>query len=218
MLQKSDLRLKQGLIIHTVLYGIHFALLGLPTAVVSCVTNHVVDLHTISALRCRTNHHQRCDGFSAFAVCSRFRWQQASCWRCHCSDLTESNCASDYWRLPFFGSFITSTFRAGAEFVLRLVFVYRRYGVSGLWFESRTKNQRRKFVFNVGWIRRRYRKFRFLSDGLFLIQAFCRSTCNFSRLFLFLELNWLHKISRTFPIRLAYHHFVFYTPLLIPFL
>lgn len=31
MLQKSDLRLKQGLIIHTVLYGIHFALLGLPT-------------------------------------------------------------------------------------------------------------------------------------------------------------------------------------------
>lgn len=37
MLQKSDLRLKQGLIIHTVLYGIHFALLGLPTAVVSCV-------------------------------------------------------------------------------------------------------------------------------------------------------------------------------------
>ena len=37
MLQKSDLRLKQGLIIHTVLYGIHFALLGLPTAVISCV-------------------------------------------------------------------------------------------------------------------------------------------------------------------------------------
>lgn len=37
MLQKSDLRLKKGLIIHTVLYGIHFALLGLPTAVVSCV-------------------------------------------------------------------------------------------------------------------------------------------------------------------------------------
>lgn len=37
MLQKSDLRLKQGLIIHTVLYGVHFALLGLPTAVVSCV-------------------------------------------------------------------------------------------------------------------------------------------------------------------------------------
>lgn len=36
MLQKSDLRLKQGLIIHTVLYGFHFALLGLPTAVVSC--------------------------------------------------------------------------------------------------------------------------------------------------------------------------------------
>ena len=27
MLQKSDLRLKQGLIIHTVLYRIHFALL-----------------------------------------------------------------------------------------------------------------------------------------------------------------------------------------------
>lgn len=37
MLQKSDLRLKQGLIIHTVLYRIHFALLGLPTAVISCV-------------------------------------------------------------------------------------------------------------------------------------------------------------------------------------
>ena len=37
MLKKSDLRLKQGLIIHTVLYGVHFALLGLPTAVVSCV-------------------------------------------------------------------------------------------------------------------------------------------------------------------------------------
>ena len=37
MLQKSDLRLKQGLIIHTVLYGIHFTLLGLPTAVISCV-------------------------------------------------------------------------------------------------------------------------------------------------------------------------------------
>ena len=37
MLQKSDLRLKQGLIIHTVRYGIHFALLGLPTAVISCV-------------------------------------------------------------------------------------------------------------------------------------------------------------------------------------
>lgn len=37
MLQKSDLRLKQGLIIHTVLYGIHFALLELPTAVISCV-------------------------------------------------------------------------------------------------------------------------------------------------------------------------------------
>ena len=37
VLQKSDLRLKQGLIIHTVLYGIHFALLGLPTAVISCV-------------------------------------------------------------------------------------------------------------------------------------------------------------------------------------
>ena len=75
MLQKSDLRLKQGLIIHTVLYGIHFALLGLPTAVVSCViagSNHVVDLHAISALRCRTNHHQRCDGFSAFAVYSRY--------------------------------------------------------------------------------------------------------------------------------------------------
>lgn len=35
MLQKSDLRLKQGLIIHTVLYGVHFALLGLPTAVIA---------------------------------------------------------------------------------------------------------------------------------------------------------------------------------------
>ena len=34
MLQKSDLRLKQGLIIHTVLYGIHFALLGLPTLII----------------------------------------------------------------------------------------------------------------------------------------------------------------------------------------
>ena len=33
MLKKSDLRLKQGLIIHTVLYGVHFALLGLPTAI-----------------------------------------------------------------------------------------------------------------------------------------------------------------------------------------
>lgn len=37
MLQKSDVRLKQGLIVHTVLYGVHFALLGLPTAVISCV-------------------------------------------------------------------------------------------------------------------------------------------------------------------------------------
>ena len=37
MLQKSDLRLKQGLTVHTVLYGVHFALLGLPTAVESCV-------------------------------------------------------------------------------------------------------------------------------------------------------------------------------------
>ncbi|MEY8408703.1 YgjV family protein [Parasutterella excrementihominis] len=37
MLQKSDLRLKQGLIVHTVLYGIHFVLLGLPAAVISCV-------------------------------------------------------------------------------------------------------------------------------------------------------------------------------------
>lgn len=37
MIQKSDLRLKQGLIIHTILYGIHFFLLGLPTAVISCV-------------------------------------------------------------------------------------------------------------------------------------------------------------------------------------
>ena len=37
MLKKSDSRLKQGLIIHIVLYGVHFALLGLPTAVVSCV-------------------------------------------------------------------------------------------------------------------------------------------------------------------------------------
>lgn len=53
MLQKSDLRLKQGLIIHTVLYGVHFALLGLPTAVVSCVialTRITLSIYTRSLL------------------------------------------------------------------------------------------------------------------------------------------------------------------------
>ena len=53
MLQKSDVRLKQGLIVHTVLYGIHFALLGLPTAVISCVialTRITLSIYTRSLL------------------------------------------------------------------------------------------------------------------------------------------------------------------------
>ena len=70
MLQKSDLRLKQGLIIHTVLYGVHFALLGLPTAVVSCVialARITLSIYTRS-LRRRTDHHQHCDGACSFAI------------------------------------------------------------------------------------------------------------------------------------------------------
>ena len=35
-------------------------------------SNHVVDLYAISALRCRANHHKRCDGFSVFAFYSRY--------------------------------------------------------------------------------------------------------------------------------------------------
>ena len=70
MLQKSDLRLKQGLIIHTVLYGVHFALLGLPTAVVCdrAGSNHFVHLYEVPALRRRTDHHQHCDGACSFAI------------------------------------------------------------------------------------------------------------------------------------------------------
>ena len=73
MLQKSDLRLKQGLIIHTVLYGIHFALLGLPTAVICdrARPNLVVDLYAIPALRRRSHHLQRCDSVGSFAFHSR---------------------------------------------------------------------------------------------------------------------------------------------------
>lgn len=72
MLQKSDLRLKQGLIIHTVLYGVHFALLGLPTAVVSCVIAlariTLSIYYEVPALRRRTDHHQHCDGACSFAI------------------------------------------------------------------------------------------------------------------------------------------------------
>ena len=72
MLQKSDLRLKQGLIIHTVLYRGSFCAAwtsdGRRVMCDRAGSNHFVHLYEVPALRRRTDHHQHCDGACSFAI------------------------------------------------------------------------------------------------------------------------------------------------------
>ena len=140
MLQKSDLRLKQGLIIHTVLYGVHFALLGLPTAVVSCVialARITLSIYTRSLL-CA----------AALIIISIAMALALSRSTVEILPLAASVVltGSDYWPARFFGTFITFAFKAGAASALRLVFVSQHCGVCGRLQESKIRSRRKRFV------------------------------------------------------------------------
>ena len=151
MLQKSDLRLKQGLIIHTVLYGVHFALLGLPTAVVSCVialARITLSIYTRSLLCAaaliiisiamalalsRSTVEILPLAASVVLTLSLFRFDGIKL---------------RLGLLParFFGTFITFAFKAGAASALRLVFVSQHCGVCGRLQESKIRSRRKRFV------------------------------------------------------------------------